>query len=269
MTIASPVGTVHEWTFLPTDTLLDGVSLGVGAITTWTVPFHDGDAKITCDGAPGGSWLLWYTGGDGGGLTGYHAMPAGTTLTIAAGVPGGDSPGGAGGSGGGYDGGAGGSSGGGGGGASSITLPSGLLMIAGGGGGGGTYSLLRPPQKAGGGGLGHAAGTNAPGTAGKGGTLSAGGAAGGSGSPGTAGDGGAGNGGGGGGGGGLYGGGGGGGSFDQGGGGGSSWADGSVTGVGATTGRPVLSPGRVIIKLDYLGDWVDRRNGWAVGRLAW
>ena len=33
--------------------------LGVGAIsTTWTVPFHDGDAKITCDGAcPAAMWL--------------------------------------------------------------------------------------------------------------------------------------------------------------------------------------------------------------------
>ena len=174
MTIASPVGTVHEWTFSP-PTRSSTVSSRCRRHHR-TVPFHGSDAKITCDGAPGGSWLSGTRAVTAvaspdttpcqqgrpsrsqpvspaatrrrrrriGGVT--TAVPADRATEVAA--------------------------------VSSITLPSGLLMIAGGGGGGGTYSLNSAPQKAGGGGLGHAAGTNAPGTAGNGRHLSAGGAAG-------------------------------------------------------------------------------------------
>lgn len=53
VTISSPTGTVHTWKFTPTDTLLDNVSLGLGALTSWTVPFHDGDCAIIAAGARG------------------------------------------------------------------------------------------------------------------------------------------------------------------------------------------------------------------------
>lgn len=44
-----PVLVIHT----STDTLLDNVSLGLGALTSWTVPFHDGDCAIIAAGARG------------------------------------------------------------------------------------------------------------------------------------------------------------------------------------------------------------------------
>lgn len=48
MTISSPVGTVNEYTFTTTDTLLNGVSTGLGSLTSWTLPRHDGAVAALC-----------------------------------------------------------------------------------------------------------------------------------------------------------------------------------------------------------------------------
>lgn len=268
MTISSPVGTVHTWRFTPTDTLLDNVSLGIGAITSWTIPFHDGDIRISCRGAGGGSWHGWYRGGSGGGVNGDGAITAGTVLDVHPGTAGTSPSGGVAGGGLFTGGDAAASSSGGGGAPSAVSTTAGLLIIAGGGGGGAEYTFLLPPTYAGSGGYGHAAGSDDPEGGGQGGTLSAGGAGQGSGAAGTASHGGDAAGTGGGGGGGYYGGGGGGGGYRRGGGGGSSWAHASLTGITSNVGVPNDTDGYIEVTLDYLGDWTTSRPRTSVGVLV-
>lgn len=276
MTIDAPVGTVTTYDF-STDTV-------------WTVPLHDGPIRFEVVGAVGGTRWSAYDGykrvagfgGRGGRLLGYANIAAGTSLDIQPGQPGVDYPGS--GVGGGPSGFQGGDSyaGGGGGGGSALIGPSGLIFVVGGGGGacdgafgsgynGGDGGVATDTASGGDGGGGYGGGARAGG----GGTLSAPGAGGtGGGNAGSGHLGGDGGGsyyyGAGGGGGGYYGGGGGacppaasGGA----GGGGSTWFDNSIL---FDVALPVAGAGtRFKVTLDYLGDWVDRRKGWAVGRLAW
>jgi len=269
VTISSPVGTVHTWRFNTTETLLDGSPISGGPFTSWTVPFHDGDVAVSCRGAGGGSdSLVWYRGGNGGGIGGDAAIAAGTVLDVFPGTCGTRPSGGTAGGGMFTGGDAVDGRRGGGGAPSAVLTPSGLLIIAGGGGGGSARILLLPPVYAGSGGYGHAAGSDDTLGGGKGGTLSAGGAGHGGGAAGTAGHGGAAIHEGGGGGGGYYGGGGG-GNY-AGGGGGSSWAHASITGVGSNVGVPRDTDGYITITLDYLGDWVEpSTGGWSVGMIQW
>lgn len=51
--------------------------------------------------------------------------------------------------------------------------------------------------------------------------------------------------------------------------GGSTWFDAGIVSSVDSVGAGAGPDGYVSIQLDYLGDWVDRRNGWAVRRLAW
>ena len=144
MTISSPVGTVNEYTFTTTDTLLNGVSLGFGALTSWTLPRHDGDIRIAAVGAAGGR----YTGqsgaaGHGGTVRGYYTASNGASVGLAVGDQGGHGaaggtagassygPGGAAGTS------NGGGGGGGGGGATALTIASTVLLVGAGGGGSG------------------------------------------------------------------------------------------------------------------------------------
>lgn len=92
MSLSSPVGTVHTWRFTPTDTLLDNVSLGIGAVSTWTVPFHDGDGEYRAAGARGGQFDVDTVGGYGGFILGMASIAAGTVLTIGPGSAGGGYP---------------------------------------------------------------------------------------------------------------------------------------------------------------------------------
>ena len=90
MTISSPVGSVNTYTFTLTDTLLNGVSLGIGPLTSWTLPRHDGDIRIAAVGGAGGR----YTGqsasaGHGGTVRGYYTASNGAAVGLAIGGQGG------------------------------------------------------------------------------------------------------------------------------------------------------------------------------------
>ncbi len=267
-----------------------------GSVTHWVVPYHTagslsievvgGDGNVPSGSSPGVS------GGNPGGVKATVTLAAGTGLDLYVGAPGrangaATAPSA-------YSGGKGAASGGAG---SAVELSSSgaPIMVAGGGGGAGG-GAFGSGKSGGSGGAGVSAGSpSSPpgpdrfsGQSGQGGTLSAagfGGTAaydspggpsydGGAGSGHHGGDAGSmGNGGGGGGG--YYGGGAGGSGFGSqggGGGGGSTWVDttvcSGVVGV-AISGWRGSYTGLVKVTLDYLGDWVDRRNGWAVGRLAW